>query len=121
MGLAGSRDSRQAYAQDARTETQKCRTGQTGRETGVLRVYGWRTRLASYAQSLRQSSSFQRRHTAHTVAPALGPNSEELQGSVQGSVHVYGTGVFVKMAPCALRPRRRALRGSSCIACSTRV
>ena len=85
---------------DARTETQKCRTGQTGRETGVLRVYGWRTRLASYAQSLRQSSSFQRRHTAHTVAPALGPNSEEL-GSVQGSVHVYGTGVFVKVAPCA--------------------
>ena len=104
---------------DARTETQKCRTGQTGRETGVLRVFGFCARLASYAQSLRQSSSFPI-NSSSFVAPALGPNSEELQGSVQGSVHVYGTGVFVKVAPWTLRPRRRALRGSSCIdACST--
>merc|ERR1712194_464736 len=66
----------------------KSGTGQTGRETGVLRVFGCCARLASYVQSLRQSSSFQRRHTAHTVAPALGPNSEELQGSVQGSVYM---------------------------------
>ena len=79
---------------DARTETQKCRTGQTGRETGVLRVFGFCARLASYAQSLRQSSSFPI-NSSSFVAPALGPNSEELQGSVQGSVHVYGTGVFV--------------------------
>ena len=104
---------------DARTETQKCRTGQTGRETGVLRVFGFCARLASYAQSLRQSSSFPI-NSSSFVAPALGPNSEELQGSEQGSVHVYGTGVFVKVAPCAQEdapsgaaPASRAVLGCS--------
>ena len=104
---------------DARTETQKCRTGQTGRETGVLRVFGFCARLASYAQSLRQSSSFPI-NSSSFVAPALGPNSEELQGSVQGSVHVYGTGVFVKVAPCAQEdaPSGAAPASRAVLACS---